>query len=139
MFALCCSNLISYNIRGQGPFSWCKLMNRLLRVLSYGHAQSEAQLYLRTLLPSAVPQVMWFSYRSIISIAEIFWSSWSSLFGRLHAHVWVFLPRRPLKLLSIYNLDTLVMPTPGGRLIYMATLWPSCRVGQFSRLVAQGD
>lgn len=137
MFALCCSNLISYNITGQGPFWWCKLMSHLLRVLSYGHAQREAQLYLCTLLPFAMPRVTWFFYRSITSIVEIFWSSWSWSFCRLHAHVWVFLPRRPLQLLSIYNFNTVKMPTPRAGLLDLASPWPSCSVGQLSRLVAQ--
>lgn len=114
-------------------------MIHLLRVLGYGRAQSEAQLHLRTLLPFSVPQVTWFSDRSIIFIVEIFWSSWSPSFCIPHAYVWVYLPSRQLKLLNIYNLGTVAMPTTMGELLDMAVLWPPCRGGQFNRSVAQGN
>lgn len=56
-----------------------------------------------------------------------------------HAVVWVYLPSRPLKLLNIYNLSTVAMPTTMGELLDMAVLWPPCRGGQFNRSVAQGN
>lgn len=113
-------------------------MNHLLQVLGCGHAQREA-LHLHTLLPFAMPQVTRFSYRSITSIVEIFQSTWSRSFCRLHADVRFCLLRRPLKLLSIYNLDAVAMPTTRGELLDMAVLWPLCRGGQLSRSVAQGN
>lgn len=81
-------------------------MNHLLWLLSYRCSQREGHLHLPTLLPFAVPQVTWFSYRRITSIVEIFWSSRSQPFCRLHAGVWFYLPQSPLRLLSVCNSDT---------------------------------
>lgn len=118
---------------------WSKVMTHLLSVLGYGHVQREAQLHLCALLPFAMPQVTWFSHRSVTSIVEIFQSSWSPSFCSLHADLWFSLPRRPLKWLTIHNLDTVAMPTTRDELLAVAAPWSPSRGGQLSRWVAQGN